>query len=161
MEAEVRFSTWKECFETLPDPRVVGRTRHRLIDLLFLTLCGVICGMDDVEAIEEWGDARLDWLRRVVTLEHGIASHDTLARVFAALDSKQFEACFVTWIGTLCPSLAGEMVAMDGKTVRGGTTDAVASRPSIGSVRLSAAMASRWGNGRQQNTPMKSPPCRN
>lgn len=119
MQAEVKFSTWKECFEPLPDPRVVGRTQHRLLDILFLTLCGVTVGMDDYESIEDWGNERLDWLRQFVALEHGIPSHDTLARVFAALDSKQFQACFVRWMSTLCPSLAGEIVAMDGKTVRG------------------------------------------
>lgn len=119
MEVQVRFETWKDCFETLPDPRVMGRTRHGLIDILFLTLCGVICGMDDWEAIEEWGQERLDWLRQYVALENGIPSHDTLARVFAALDSKHFQACFVRWMGTLCPSLTGEIVAIDGKTARG------------------------------------------
>jgi predicted transposase YbfD/YdcC len=119
MEAGVRFETWKDCFDALPDPRVVGRTRHVLVDMLFLTLCAVICGMDDWEAIEEWGQARLDWLRQFVALENGIPSHDTLGRVFAALDSAQFQACFVQWMGALCPSLAGEIVALDGKTVRG------------------------------------------
>ena len=118
MEVEVRFETWKDCFETLPDPRVVGRTSHRLLDILFLTLCGVICGMDDWEAVEEWGQARLDWLRQFVPLENGIPSHDTLGRVFAVLDAAQFEACFVRWMSALCPSLEGEIVAIDGKTAR-------------------------------------------
>ena len=116
---EVRFDTWKDCFATLPDPRVVGRTSHGLFDILFLTLCAVICGMDDWEAIEEWGRARQDWLRRFVPLENGIPSHDTLARVFAALDSARFEQCFVRWMSTLIPSLEGEIVAIDGKTARG------------------------------------------
>jgi hypothetical protein len=87
MQVVVNFETWKECFAELPDPRVAGRTVHGLLDILFLTLCGVICGMDDFEAIEEWGNARLDWLRRFVPLENGIPSHDTLGRVFAALDA--------------------------------------------------------------------------
>lgn len=119
MGQEVRFEVWKDCFSVLPDPRVVGRTWHRLLDILFLTLCAAIGGMDDWEAIEEWGNARLDWLRQFVALENGIPSHDTLGRVFAALDSTQFEACFVRWMSTLCPSLEGEIVAMDGKTARG------------------------------------------
>ena len=119
MEEDVRFETWQECFSALPDPRVVGRTWHKLLDILFLTLCAVMSGMDDWEAIEEWGNARLDWLRRFVPLANGIPSHDTLERVFAALDSMQFEACFVRWMNTLCPSLAGQVVAIDGKTARG------------------------------------------
>lgn len=93
MEEESRFEIGKACFATLPDPRVVGRTSHRLLDILFLTLCAVIGGMDDWEAIEEWGNARLDWLRQFVPLENGIPSHDTIGRVFAALDSALFEAC--------------------------------------------------------------------
>src|SRR6478735_576442 len=119
MEEDIRFKVWKECFEALPDPRVVGRTWHRLLDILFLTLCAVIGGMDDWEAIEEWGNARLEWLRQFVALDNGIPSHDTLARVFAALDSAQFEKCFVRWMSALCPSLEGEIVAIDGKTARG------------------------------------------
>jgi len=119
MEIEVNFETWKTCFAELPDPRVVGRTSHRLLDILFLTLCAVVCGMDDEEAIEEWGEVRLDWLRRFVPLENGIPSHDTIGRVLAALKPAKFQACFVRWMAALCPSLAGEVVAIDGKTVRG------------------------------------------
>lgn len=119
MEENIRFEIWKESFAALPDPRVVGRTWHRLLDILFLTLCAVIGGMDDWEAIEEWGNAKLDWLRQFVPLENGIPSHDTLGRVFAALDSVKFEACFVRWMSVLCPSLEGEIVAIDGKTARG------------------------------------------
>ena len=74
MGVDIRFETWKDCFAELPDPRVVGRTWHRLLDILFLTLCAVIGGMDDWEAIEEWGNARLDWLRQFVALENGIPS---------------------------------------------------------------------------------------
>ena len=52
--------------------------------VIFVTLCGVICGMEDWQAIEEWGQERLDWLRQYAALENGIPSHDTLVRVFAA-----------------------------------------------------------------------------
>lgn len=117
MEADIE--KLKGCFEDLPDPRVIGRTAHKLADILFLTLCAVICGMDDWESIEEWGNERLQWLRGHVELENGIPSHDTISRVFAALDGKAFQACFIRWAGTLCPSLAGQIVAMDGKTMRG------------------------------------------
>lgn len=119
MDTEIRFQIWKDCFSALPDPRVVGRTAHRLLDILFLTLCAVIGDMDDWEAIEEWGNARLEWLRQFVELPNGIPSHDTLGRVFAALDSRKFEACFVRWMSMLSPSLEGQIVAIDGKTARG------------------------------------------
>jgi predicted transposase YbfD/YdcC len=116
---EICLETLKECFAELPDPRVVERTSHSLVDILFLTLCAVICGMDDWESIELWGEVRLDWLRQFVPLENGIPSHDTIARVFAALDSKQFQASFLRWMSSLCPSLEGQIVAIDGKTARG------------------------------------------
>lgn len=116
---EICLETLKECFAELPDPRVVERTSHSLVDILFLTLCAVICGMDDWESIEVWGEVRLDWLRQFVPLENGIPSHDTIARVFAALDSKRFQASFLRWMSSLCPSLEGQIVAIDGKTARG------------------------------------------
>lgn len=116
---EIHLETLKACFAELPDPRVVERTVHKLEDILFLTLCAVICGMDDWESIEAWGEARIEWLRQFVALENGVPSHDTIARVFAALDSKHFQAGFLRWMSSLCPSLEGQIVAIDGKTARG------------------------------------------
>lgn len=109
----------KECFGTLQDTRVVGRTTHALIDILVLTICAVIAGADDWEYVEMWGTERIDFLRQFVPLENGIPSHDTIGRVFAAIDNKGFQACFARWVSTICTSLAGEVVALDGKTLRG------------------------------------------
>jgi uncharacterized protein YecT (DUF1311 family) len=111
MEVEVDFEGLKECFEGLRDPRVIGRTAHNLTDILFLTLCAVLCGMDDWESIEEWGKERQEWLRQYVEVRNGIPSHDTISRVFAALDSATFQTCFIRWMGTLCPNLDGQIVA--------------------------------------------------
>lgn len=93
MEVRVKFEEIKECFASLPDPRVVGRTAHGLVDILFLTLCAVLCGMEDWEAIEDWGNEKLEWLRGFIELKNGIPSHDTIGRVFAALDSVVFQEC--------------------------------------------------------------------
>jgi len=109
----------KECFGELRDPRVLGRTSHALLDILVLTICAVIAGADDWEYVELWGTERIDFLRQFVPLENGIPSHDTIGRVFAALDNKSFHACFTRWVSTICTSLAGEVVALDGKTMRG------------------------------------------
>jgi predicted transposase YbfD/YdcC len=119
MEIKVNFEKLKESFETLPDPRVVGRTTHKLLDLLFLSLCAVLCGMEDWEAIEDWGNEKVEWLRKFIGLENGIPSHDTIGRVFAALDSVVFQECFMKWMVSLCPSLAGQIIGIDGKTMRG------------------------------------------
>lgn len=141
MQVEVNFETWKDCFADLPDPRVEGRTLHRLTDILFLVLCATICGMDDEEAVEEWGELRLDWLRQFVPLKNGIPSHDTISRVLAALQPKKFQTCFIRWMATLCPSLEGEIVAIDGKTARG-SRDAASALPAIHMV---SAFACRHG----------------
>lgn len=78
----------KECFGELRDPRIMGRTTHALLDILVLTICAVIAGAHDWEYVELWGAERIDFLRQFVPLENGIPSHDTIGRVFAALDSK-------------------------------------------------------------------------
>jgi predicted transposase YbfD/YdcC len=108
-----------ESFAEMPDPRVIGRTDHHLVDILVLTVCAVLCGADDWEAVEMWGDAKLTWLRQYIPLKNGIPSHDTIGRVFAALDSTAFQNCFTRWVSTICGSLAGQVVAIDGKTMRG------------------------------------------
>jgi len=119
MELEVNFEKLKESFESLPDPRVVGRTAHKLVEILFLTLCAMLCGMEDWEAIEDWGNEKLGWLRKFIELENGVPSHDTISRVFAALDCVVFQECFINWMVSLCPTLAGQIVAIDGKAMRG------------------------------------------
>ena len=108
-----------ESFSDMPDPRVVGRTDHHLLDILVLTECAVVCGADDWEAVEMRGEAKLDWLRQTIALKNGIPSHDTKGRVFAAMDSTAFQACFTRWVSTICGSLVGQEVAIDGMTMRG------------------------------------------
>lgn len=113
------FLQLKESFGEMRDPRVVGRTDHDLLDILVLTVCAVVCGADDWDAIEIWGEARQDWLRQYIPLKNGVPSHDTIARVFTAIDSKNFQSCFIRWVSCICGSLVGQVVAMDGKTMRG------------------------------------------
>ncbi|WP_258187900.1 ISAs1 family transposase [Trinickia symbiotica] len=108
----------EEAFGDLKDPR--SRTpEHGLTEMLVVALCAILAGADSWSAIELWGQEKLQWLRRHVQLQNGIPSHDTFGRVFAALNPKQFEACFIRWMSQLCPALAGQVVAIDGKTVRG------------------------------------------
>src|SRR6187200_1315861 len=86
----------------LPDPRVERTRKHRLDDILVIALCAVVCGADSFEEVERFGKAREGWLRRFLTLEHGVPSHDTFTRVFAALDRKAFAASFGRWMADLC-----------------------------------------------------------
>ena len=83
-------------FSELTDPRRDdSRTRHKLIDMLVIAICAVICGADSWVAVESFGHAKFTWLSRLLKLPNGIPSHDTFNRVFGLIDSVQFERCFI------------------------------------------------------------------
>ena len=105
-------------FAALPDPRVERAKRHGLLDIVAVALCAVICGADTWVDVAAFGTAKAGWLRTFLALPNGIPSHDTFGRVFAALDPAAFEAAFLGWVRGLVVATAGEVVAIDGKTVR-------------------------------------------
>ena len=105
-------------FRRLPDPRVRRTRRHSLEAILVITLCAVICGADDWVSIAHFGHAKRKWFRRFLALPHGIPSHDTFGRVFAALDPEAFKAAFLAWVHTVAALLPGDVIAIDGKTLR-------------------------------------------
>ena len=106
-----------DAFGELSDPRT-REPEHKLTEMLVVAIAAILSGADSWVAISLWGEAKLEWLRRYMPLVNGVASHDTFGRVFAVLDAKQFEACFIKWVSSLCPSVAGKVVAIDGKSVR-------------------------------------------
>jgi len=109
-----------ESFEALEDPRRrLASCNYALQELLLTALCAISSGADDWVDVALWGQEKLDWLRRFLAFENGIASHDTFSRVFALLDSTSFEACFIDWMERLCPSLRGHAIHIDGKSLRG------------------------------------------
>ena len=105
-------------FAALPDPRVDRAKRHDLLDIVAVALCAVICGADTWVDVARFGTAKTAWLRTFLALPNGIPSHDTFGRVFAALAPAAFEAAFLGWVRGLAVATAGEVVAIDGKTVR-------------------------------------------
>jgi predicted transposase YbfD/YdcC len=107
-----------DAFADLPDPRVDRTKKHLLCDILVIAVCAVIAGADSFEEVERFGRAKHDWLRRFLALPHGIPSHDTFNRVFAALDRTAFAACFSRWAAGLCSAAGLRPVAIDGKAVR-------------------------------------------
>ena len=119
-KSEISFARY---FADLPDPRVNRTKKHRLDDILGITLCAVICGADSFEEIERFGDARERWLRRYFALPNGIPSHDTFNRVLAALDRKKFAECFGKWMAELCAATGLRPIAIDGKAVRSAPGD--------------------------------------
>ena len=107
-----------ECFGQLPDPRV-NRTRdHRLIDVLVIGLCTLLCGGEGFNDMEDFGHAKHAWLKTFLELPNGIPSHDTFNRVFAALNPTHFLDCFLRWTQSLRRTVSQEIVALDGKALR-------------------------------------------
>ena len=113
-----------EAFSIIVDPRVAGRSTHDLVEMLVVAVCAMLCGADNFVEIHAWAEERLDWLRRFMKLEHGIASHDTMGRVFGMLDARAVESSFRQWVSGLIPALEpGTVVAVDGKTSRRSGSD--------------------------------------
>jgi predicted transposase YbfD/YdcC len=109
----------KKYFRRLKDPRVVGRSRHRLIDIVVIAVCGVIANCDDWPDIELFAKKRRAWFQRFLALPEGIPSHDTLERVFARLDPRVFTQCCVAWLRAVADVLGVGQIAIDGKTLCG------------------------------------------
>lgn len=113
-------------FDAIPDPRREKSCRHTLSDLFALTLCAVVSGANDFVAVEAFGRAQEDWLRRLLPLDGGIPSHDTLSRVFALLDRAHVERSFAAWAAEAFERTRGQtaerdsppVVAVDGKRLR-------------------------------------------
>lgn len=106
-------------FSVLPDPRVNRRKRRSLESILFIALCGVLCGVESWVEMEEFGKTRKEWFKKFIDLKHGIPSHDTFGRVFAQLNSKEFGKVFLQWVQAVYRKTNGEIIAIDGKTVCG------------------------------------------
>jgi predicted transposase YbfD/YdcC len=106
-------------FRRLKDPRVTGRCKHLLLDVVTIALCAVIAGADNPEQVAAFGRTRKDWLKTFLALPNGVPAHDTYERLFAALDPLAFQHCFQRWMQAVCAALNLKQIAIDGKTLRG------------------------------------------
>ena len=104
-------------FSTLPDPRA-SNVRHRLIDILVISLCAMICDADGWDDIEDFAQAKKKWFATFMDLKHGVPSADTFRRVFERLDPQAFERCFMQWMTTVVEQSQGRLLAIDGKSIR-------------------------------------------
>lgn len=108
-----------EAFGDLEDPRVVGRTEHKLQDIIAIAICAIICGAEGWTAVEMFGETRESWLRQFLELPNGIPTHDTFGRVFGQLDAEAFQRYFNRWVKHTFTITEGQVIAIDGKTARG------------------------------------------
>jgi predicted transposase YbfD/YdcC len=113
------FASLEECFGDMPDPRVAGRCDHMLVEILLIAVCAVMCGAESWSEVEEFGNAKEAWLKQYLTLAAGIPSHDTFSRIFRLLNAAEFQRRFRQWVERHFQVPAGQIIAVDGKTVRG------------------------------------------
>jgi predicted transposase YbfD/YdcC len=108
----------KTHFRKVTDKRQKQGKRHKLIDIIAIAICGIICGADDWVMIEQFGIGKEKWFRKFLELPHGIPSHDTIGKVFSWIDPEEFHSCFMDWVREIAVVTKGELIAIDGKTVR-------------------------------------------
>ena len=126
-------------FRDLPDPRRETRNKkHRLIDILVIALCGIIAGCQSAVEIAAYGRAKREWLKTFLQLPNGIPSHDTFSRVLQLLDAPKFRDCFVAWVQALHEHTRGQVVPIDGKTLRR-SFDSAGGQPALHLVSAWAA----------------------
>ena len=106
------------CLESVADPRVNRRKRHKLSDILVIALCGFIAGCEGWVDVEWFGLGKQKWFEKFLELPNGIPSHDTFGRVFALLDPQQLARVLRQFVQTVLGSLQGQTIAIDGKTLR-------------------------------------------
>lgn len=106
-------------FATLTDPRVERTREHLLEEILWITIAAVLCGAESWNDIESYAETKRPWLETFLKLPGGIPSHDTFNRVFSALDPQELENCFAAWVSRVAQLGVGEVVSLDGKTLRG------------------------------------------
>ena len=105
-------------FSSLTDPRIELKSKHKLIDIIVITLCATLAGADEWTEIAEFGLAKHDWFKGFLELPNGIPSHDTFGRVFSMICPEEFEKSFLHWVRDAFRNIAPQVVAIDGKTLR-------------------------------------------
>ena len=127
--SSMKSARMQDHFAELTDPRR-REVIYPLINVVVIAICAVICGADDFVAIAKFGRTKREWLARFLDLTTGIPSHDRFNAIFAALKPAEFEKCLLSWITTLHEITDGQIVAIDGKTLRR-SFDAASSKAAI------------------------------
>jgi predicted transposase YbfD/YdcC len=115
---EERAGSLAEHFGGLEDPRRGQGQRHRLMDIVVIAICAVVCGAEGWVDVAEFGQSKEAWFRSFLELPNGIPSHDTFGRVFSLISPERFQERFRAWVHSVNVNLAGQVVAVDEKTSR-------------------------------------------
>lgn len=125
-------------FETIPDPRVLGRCKYRLCDILFIALATYVCGGEDYTDMHEFAIERAEALKDFVQFEDGAPSVDTFERVLGLIEPNSLNACLMVYAQDIIEDLKDKHIALDGKTIRG-------SKKNKGSTHILSAWVSEHG----------------
>lgn len=128
-------------FRFLSDPRIDRKKLHLLPDIIAITICAVICGAEEWTEIALFGKSKEKWFKTFLHLPNGIPSHDTFGRVFSRLDPLAFQECFSRWIACVREKTDGDVVSLDGKTLRNSFDHA--------SGKAAIHMVSAWSSANQ------------
>jgi len=109
----------EEHFSKVTDPRKDRTKDHKLIDIIAIAICAIICGAEGWTDIEIFGNSKVVWLKTFLELPNGIPSHDTFGRVFGMVDAQQFQVAFWEWVWAVNDIVQGQIVNIDGKCLRG------------------------------------------
>lgn len=123
------------------DPRREHGRLHKIEDVLTIGLCTILCGHSEFTEMAFFGEMREEWLREFLELPNGIPSHDTFRNVFATVDPKEFMGLFARWTSGVCKSLDGEVVALDGKALRGTKVEGRDIRTMVGAWAVGAGIS--------------------
>ena len=105
-------------FEVLEDPRDIRGKKYKLIDILIMTIYGILCGLTDFTNIADFMKLKEDYFIELLNLKNGTPSHDCLSDIFARIDSKKFMEIFIEWIKEIIVSTDGKNISIDGKAIR-------------------------------------------
>ena len=117
MESPIKY------FAGMDDFRQLGKVKHKLVNIIAITIAAVICGCEDWYEIEDFGRQKESWLKTFLELPNGVPGHDTYRRFFMKVNPKKLEQCFIEWIKAVCDIAEGRIISIDGKCLRGSKGD--------------------------------------
>jgi predicted transposase YbfD/YdcC len=116
-------------FGEFEDPRIERTRRHELLHVIVMSLCGAICGADGWDALADFAKAKEEWFKTFLDLPNGTPSADTFRRVLSALEPREFETCLRQWVNDVAANFRDEVIAIDGKSLRGAVERAGSTTP--------------------------------